>query len=224
MCRVHHLADRALHQRGGAGQRGEERPFLPERGQDVGRQHRIESGRAAQRDELGGSLPGGRIPTACGQRVHRVELPDRPVGGQSRSDVRHATEHPVGAEARVDGVHVREAVEERHHEGVRADRGLDRIERVGQVVGLRGQQHQVVLGLDGVARHAAHRQVEIAVRTADFQPMLGQQRRAGRADQKIHINAGFDQPRAEITTDATRAQEQQFLHRSLLTSVDVGTA
>ena len=49
--RLHHLTDRSVHQSGDAGQRGQEGPFAPQRGHDVGGQHFVEARRLAQRDE-----------------------------------------------------------------------------------------------------------------------------------------------------------------------------
>ena len=81
-------------------------------------------------------------------RCERPELPHLAFGRERRRNPAGAADHARRAELGGQPVDVREPVQERHHVRGRTHRRADRLDRGVEVVGLAGEEDEVVLGPD----------------------------------------------------------------------------
>jgi hypothetical protein len=103
---------------------------------------------------------------AVGDAVQRPELHDVAFGRERRRNPAGAADHARRAECRDQPVDVGEPVEEREHVRRRTHRGADRRDRGIEVVGLAGEQHEVVLGPQVGLPHELRGHGEVAVRVS----------------------------------------------------------
>jgi hypothetical protein len=100
------------------------------------------------------------------------------------------------------------AVQQRHHRGVRADRRGDRLDRRVEVVGLAGQQHDVVGPAFGALQHRLHLLGDVALGALDHQAVALQRLAPRRTNQESDVGAALVQASADIAADRASAQNQ----------------
>ena len=190
--------------------------LLPQPEGDVGhrrRDHALGAGR-----DLGQGLDArahAPVHLAEGQIAPVVEVAHRAVRRQGRLDLGQAAEHALGAEAPLQGFDMGHAVQHRQHRGAGVDRRADGGDRVRQVVGLAGEQHDVPARRRLFRREQRHRAAaERAVGALDHQPVGFELGAAAGADQKGDLGARFQQPPAEIAAEGA-GPEHQDPHRAL---------
>ena len=123
-------------------------------------------------------------------------------------DVRGAAHDVALAEARVQPLEVRHAVEERHDRRVAAHRGRDRVHRRIEVVGLAGEEHDVVAAAEVAGDHRLHRELHVADRAFDAQPLARDLLAPFRPHEKGHVRSRLREPAAEISADAAGAEDE----------------
>ena len=142
------------------------------------------------------------------QRVRLVEMPHRAVGSKRRGDLAEAAQHTRGTECRVQPVEMRHAVQHRQHLRLGGHRRSDRGDRVVQVERLAAQQHDIVVGREGIRGDRPHRPPDVAERTLDDQPGLLQPFRSRRAHQEGDVAPRLQHPPAEVAAGRAGSQDQ----------------
>ena len=203
------LAHIGAHQAGGRRHRAQHDQLLPHLAHDVGHRRRLHAG--------GG---GEGVPQRLAAAAHRpvllaedelavvVEVAHDAVRGQRGADLRHPAEHRAAAEALAQRLHVRDAVEHRQHRAVGVQPRLDRRHRGIQVVGLAGEQHEIVLAPHRLGAHAWYLDPRVAVTAFDAQAIARELRLPRRAHQEGDVRPGLHQPAAEIPAERAGAEDQ----------------
>src|SRR5271165_1643985 len=131
---------------------------------------------------------------------------------------RHVAEHPDSAETIAQKGDVVYPVQHRQYRAAGAQRRGKIIDRGVEVVGLAGEEHDVVAAVDGAVAHGLDRRSELALRPLDDEPPFGELRRPPLAYQKGDIGAALYQHAAVIAAERSRADDQKP-HDSLLVSL-----
>src|SRR5215469_3008795 len=105
---------------------------------------------------------------------------------------------------------MREAVQQREDSRLRADRGADRFDRGGEIVGFAGKKDDIRGCRYLVMRDGTHPSAEIPKAAFDPQPMFLQAGLASFADEKGNVTAALDEPAAEIPADSAGAERNDF--------------
>src|SRR6185437_12664036 len=207
--RRHDVADRAAHQRRRRGERGQRHEFFPHRLHDIVAEHRIdlaacEGGqrRIAARRAFARDL-------AERQALHAADMMDLAGRIERRADIAGATQDARRAEAPAQRRHVVDAVEQRQHRALRAERRRNGSNGAVEVIGLGGEQDDIVglaqlLGEDG-----AHRPPYIAQRAVHDEAVLGQLPLAPRPYQERDIRTTFEKTAAVIAADGAGTEHQK---------------
>jgi hypothetical protein len=122
---------------------GDEDPLLPELEQHL-RRHRASNLAPAKSACISATRADAEPSSSPKTRTWKVvEVLHRAGGVERGRDHAQAAEHPLGAEAPGQRVEMAEAVQQRQDRRLRADRRRERFHRLGQVVGLAGDDDDV---------------------------------------------------------------------------------
>ena len=152
---------------------------------------------------------GRAVELAEDEDVEVVEMLHRAGGVERGRDHAETAEHPLGAEALLQGVEVAETVQERQDRGLRPDRGRERGHRFGQVVGLAGDDDDVEGRVQVFLEHERRRgQGRIAEAALDHEAGASQGLGPAGAQQEGDVASGLEQPAAEIAAEGPRPHDQ----------------
>ena len=150
------------------------------------------------------------IPLAKDDALEGAGVADGAVGEQHRVDGATAAQHVGAAEAAVEPFEVREAVQQRQHRRGAAHRRRNRVHRRVEVVGLAGEQDQVVARAQFAGHHGVHRQRQVAERTGDAQAVAGDLLMTSGADEERDVGSRVRQPPTEVAADPASAEHQDL--------------
>src|ERR1700722_19146062 len=131
---------------------------------------------------------------AEGDARELVVMADAAVGPQTGADIGDPAEDRLGPERGGEPVEMDEPVQHRQNRRPRPDRRSDRLDRLVEVVMLRGQQDQIVRPAGPVGGGDLRLDREVAERARHLEALLAKQRRARRADEKRHVAARLGRP------------------------------
>ena len=211
----HNLAHRCMEQGGHGRQRRQEHPLVPQRLLDVFAVRMVKGRTRAQVGEGTGDVRLPRGARTHGEHVQITQAFDRSGWADHGRDVRHAPQHTLATKALIQHLHVVQAVEQWQDKPTcgsarHADQGIV------QVIGFGRKHDQVVVRLECVGTDGGHGQRESLAGRLDRQALTVNRLLALLSQQKRDVRAGTDQLRAEIATDATGTDHQNFHVQSLL--------
>ena len=144
---------------------------------------------------------------------------DLAVRPQHARDARQAAGDAGRAEARIERGEMGVAVQHRHDGRLRPDRRRDRRHGRVEVVGLAGQDHDVVGAALVAPRHHLDRHDGIALGALHHQAVAAHQLGALLAQQEGDVDAGLGQARAPVAADGAGAQNQDLHFWTFLSAI-----
>ena len=207
------VAHRGAHQAGHGRERGQAAELLPQLQPDVRRQHGLHRRRAEQAAEF--LEPAQPLRSRLRQHaehdpVQRGQVQHFACRRQARRNGGAAGNHPRRAETGLQGFDVRDAVEQRQHEGAGPHGRADGLHGRREIVGLAGEQHQIVGRQQFGLQDRAHRDLEVTVGAAYHQALGAQLRRAPLAHEEAEVGPGLHEPAAKIAADRAGAQHEDL--------------
>ena len=208
--RRHDLVDVAAEQAGDGREHAEHHQLLPHPQQHIVGMLPLDG---ALREHVGQRQSPARrlaIPLAKDDALEGAGVADGAVGEQHHVDGAAATKHVRAAEAAVEPLEVRKTVQQRQHRRGAAHRRRNRVHRRVEVVGLAGEQHQVVARAQFAGHHGVHRQRQVAERTGDAQAVAGDLLTTSGANEECDVGSRVRQSPAEVAADPAGAEHQDL--------------
>src|SRR5260221_6696003 len=139
----------------------------------------------------------------------RIHVRNRAVALERHVDLRNTAHHLRLAEARIEALEVRDAIELRHDATLAVHHRGDRVGGRIQVVGLAGEEDQVVAGTHFAGDHRFRGDRRVAERALDAQSVARDLLAALGSHEEGDIRrARFRKPAAEIAADASGAEDE----------------
>ena len=208
------LAHARPHQARHRCERGEQRPLVPHRLDDLIAVARIELGFAHLCMERFRELALGGLARTLGQGVEgRTEVQDRAIGRQRDADVAGAAQHAFRTKRLIEDIEMAHAVEQRHDARLMSHRRTDRIDGGGEVVGFAAQDDRIIVGSYLARGHDRDRARDVAEHALDLQPVACEELGPLGPYEKGHVGACRGQKTAEKSARRT-GTEHEYAHIS----------